>query len=43
MLEEHEEWLVARRYISERSLDQLFSPAEVLQLEEDPTRHLAAK
>jgi len=43
LLEEHEEWLVARRYISERSMDQLFSPAEVLQLEEDPTRHLAAK
>ena len=43
LLEEHEEWLVGRRYISERSMDQLFSPAEVLGLEEDPTQYLAAK
>jgi len=43
LLEEHEEWLVGRRYISERSMDQLYSPAEVLGLEEDPTKYLAAK
>lgn len=43
LLEEHEEWLVGRRYISERSMDQLYSPTEVLGLVEDPTRYLAAK
>lgn len=43
LLEEHEEWLVGRRYISERSMDQLYSPAQVLGIEEDPTGYLAAK
>jgi len=43
LLEEHEERLVGRRYISERSMDQLYSPAEGLGLEVDPTKYLAAK
>ena len=42
LLEEHEEWLVGRRYISERSMDQLYTPAEQLGLGEDPTRYLTA-
>ncbi|MCB9672356.1 MAG: IS256 family transposase [Alphaproteobacteria bacterium] len=47
LLEEHEEWLVARRYIAEVSMDALYTPAEQLGLTEengtDPTRLLAAK
>ncbi|MCB9675844.1 MAG: IS256 family transposase [Alphaproteobacteria bacterium] len=42
LLEEHEEWTVARRYISERSMDELYTPAEQLGLAEDPTRHITA-
>ena len=42
LLEEHEEWVVSRRYISEVSMRGLYSPAEQLELGEDPTRHLAA-
>jgi transposase-like protein len=30
LLEEHEEWLVARRYISERSMKKLLTPQELL-------------
>lgn len=44
LLEEHEEWLVGRRYISESSMDALYTPADQLGLDgEDPVRHLAAK
>ena len=42
LLEEHEEWVVSRRYISEQSMKALYSPAEQLELAEDPTRHLMA-
>lgn len=44
LLEEHEEWLVARRYIAETSMDALYTPAEQLGLEEggDPTHQLVA-
>ena len=31
LLEEHEEWMVARRYISERSMKKLLTPQELLE------------
>ena len=31
LLEEHEEWMVGRRYISERSMNQLKTPSEQLE------------
>lgn len=44
LLEEHEEWLVARRYISEASMNLLYTPEEQLCLDgDDPIKHLAAK
>jgi transposase-like protein len=44
LLEEHEEWLVARRYISNTSMDALYTPTEQLGLDaEDPVKYLAAK
>ena len=41
LLEEHEEWLVGRRYIAENSMDQLYSPAEQLGLDEPSGRDLS--
>lgn len=42
MLEEHEEWLVGRRYISEASMGALYSPLEQLGLDTKPAQEVAA-
>jgi putative transposase len=42
LLEEHEEWLVGRRYIAETSMAKLYTPLEQLGLEDHSGRELAA-